>query len=167
MRALTIFVVPLVTAGLSDVSLAQERPARWLLTIERKIGSIADEGYELTPIADLVVGEDQSVYIAQPMDQQVVVFDSSGHFLRRIGRAGTGPGEFCRPLQLGLVGGRLWVWDAGANRISWFINRRRADCDAKPATRRTDLGPHRRKAGRVLVRHNGRGTARVACRSGR
>jgi len=54
------------------------------------------------------------------MAPEVLVLDSTGAFLRTIGRAGSGPGEFVSPTGLGWWGDTLWVGDARGARIQLF-----------------------------------------------
>jgi hypothetical protein len=57
-----------------------------------------------TTVGTVVVGPGKRVYVAQPKDNVVHMFDSTGRFVRSIGAKGAGPGEtqylgrnwFCR-----------------------------------------------------------------------
>jgi 6-bladed beta-propeller len=50
----------------------------------------------------------------------VTVFDQEGHFVRQIGRAGEGPGEFRQLAAFGWHGDTLWVLDNLLYRVSRF-----------------------------------------------
>ena len=72
-------------------------------------------------VADPATGR---IFVADGMSERVLVFDVDGRFLRAIGRAGEGPGEFRSPTALALTGsGHLAVWDARRGIISrWSPN---------------------------------------------
>ena len=90
-----------------------------------------------TTILDLSLGDDDSVFIARlnhatrlpdgrivalDGDAMTLVFlDSTGAFLERVGREGSGPGEFQFPSWVGRChGDSLFVWDAQLKRMSVF-----------------------------------------------
>lgn len=52
-------------------------------------------------------------------DQQIIIFDSLGRENRRLGRAGSGPGEFQRLMTLGAIGDTLFALDA-VRRVTTF-----------------------------------------------
>lgn len=85
--------------------------APWTLEETLRIGSIDGED-ALSGVLDLDVGPDGSVYMAQQFLPYVTVFSPDGQPSGRIGRAGSGPGEFDGwPGRLGWSGDTLWVTD--------------------------------------------------------
>lgn len=94
-----------------------------VLTLERDlvINGGADTGSEaqLTDIASLDVGSDDSVFILSRQESAVFVFDREGRFLRRFGRKGQGPGEIESPLSA-QVQGREVVVPQAVRRVSFF-----------------------------------------------
>jgi hypothetical protein len=48
------------------------------------------------------------------------VFDTAGKFLRQLGRAGKGPGEFDAIASIGFFGDTMWAWDRGNDRLTFF-----------------------------------------------
>jgi hypothetical protein len=74
----------------------------------------------LTTVSGVTVSRDGTLYVAQPQEHVVKVYDSAGRYLRSIGREGAGPGEFERPSTLGWRGDTLWVADAPQIRIGLF-----------------------------------------------
>lgn len=61
------------------------------------------------------------VVVADLGDRELVVFDSSGHRIQTIGRAGQGPGEFRYPGWIQQCrGDSLFVWDAVQQRMAVF-----------------------------------------------
>lgn len=64
------------------------------LTIAGKEGK---EGQMFMNIVSIDVSEDGTIYLLDGRAANIKVFDSSGKFLKTIGRRGQGPGEFGRP----------------------------------------------------------------------
>jgi hypothetical protein len=72
-------------------------------------------------VADVEVDPSGRIYVLDTFAKEVRVFERNGMFLRSLGRAGSGPGEFTAPTALHLAsGGRLWVLDARSGRFSVF-----------------------------------------------
>lgn len=67
-------------------------PTPWQLEEVLRIGS--PESTDLVAsIMDLAIGPDSVLYVAQAQVPAVTVFSLDGQVLRRIGRAGRGPGD--------------------------------------------------------------------------
>ena len=67
---------------------------------------------------DLSVGLGGRVYVADSGNHRVVVFDTSGTVLSRIGFAGSAPGRFVEPTDVSAAEGlHLYVLDEGNERI--------------------------------------------------
>ena len=67
----------------------------------------------------LAIGSDSALYVAQATVPAVTVFTLDGQVLRRIGRAGRGPGDFeFLARGVGWIGDTLWVADP--NRMQLF-----------------------------------------------
>jgi hypothetical protein len=60
------------------------------------------------------------IYIADSANQQIVVFDPEGRFVRTFGRRGNGPGEFTRPAIQTFEKGVLGIWDLFQRRTSYY-----------------------------------------------
>ena len=100
-------------------ALAQERPCdlQWELEETLRLGSVDGE-VSLNPLYDLEVGPDGRIYVIQAWDHHVTVFRPDGRPAGRIGRAGSGPGEFSAPpRRLGWLGDTLWVSDRFATQF--------------------------------------------------
>lgn len=85
-----------------------------------RVGEIDDADYGLTYVSQIVLGKRNAVYVAQPQDNTIRVFDSRGKFIRKIGRRGGGPGEFASIDQIGFKGDTLWVSDMAQQRVSFL-----------------------------------------------
>ena len=82
---------------------------RWELEETLRLGSVDGE-LALSPLYDLEVGPDGRIYLIQSWDLHVSVFEPDGQPAGRIGRAGSGPGEFTSPpRRLGWLADTLWV----------------------------------------------------------
>lgn len=57
------------------------------------------------------------VYISDYKANNIKKFDSSGHFIKVIGKEGQGPGEFSWPWEIAVSNGRLIVWDMRNRRV--------------------------------------------------
>ena len=68
--------------------------------------------------AGVAVDKSGNIYAADIKLACIVMFDSQGHFLKKIGRGGSGDGEFKRPRSIHIdAAGCLWVVDAYNHRI--------------------------------------------------
>src|SRR2546428_2484439 len=72
--------------------------------------------------ADVALDEPRGlVYVVNPMDDRVEVFDRTAHYLRSIGRYGDAPGEFSYPSGIAIdTAGRLYVADKYNDRVEVF-----------------------------------------------
>ena len=79
-----------------------------------------DEGYQFAQIWDIEVDAAGNAYVLENQPPGVAVFDRYGELKFRMGRRGSGPGEFVFPQRLTWVGEELAVVDPGAGRVSFF-----------------------------------------------
>jgi len=94
----------------------------WRLVEELRIGAAEGNGPDVfSDVHDLVVDAQGRLYVLQAQTRTVHVFDSTGRFVRAIGRSGSGPGEFEQPNGIALAAdGRLWVADPRNARFTFF-----------------------------------------------
>ncbi|MCH7493511.1 hypothetical protein IIA16_02205, partial [bacterium] len=64
---------------------------------------------------DVARGPDDTLYISDVTMESIIVYAADGTELRRIGLAGSGPGEVDKPRGLEIVDGWLFVIDGGQN----------------------------------------------------
>jgi hypothetical protein len=93
---------------------------RLALVEELRIGSVDDPEIGFSEPGSMAVDADGNAYIVEGRDRQIRVFDPQGRLVRRIGRRGSGPGEFEGGLDLGIVGDTLWVIDSESRRTVLF-----------------------------------------------
>lgn len=66
-----------------------------------------------------VASDDEgNVYACDFRANDIKKFDSSGKFVKTIGRQGPGPGEFAMPYGIAATADRLFVWELGNRRLS-------------------------------------------------
>lgn len=84
---------------------------QWRIEELTRIGDESRAETALNEIRDVTIGSDGRVFVLQWMSASVAVFDSTGRFVRTIGRRGGGPGELVSPAFLGWRADTLWVSD--------------------------------------------------------
>ncbi len=94
------------------------------LTIARELTLGQDENDEnqlFTMGVRLSVDEKGNMYVLDPGNFRVVVFDKNGAFVRKFGKQGQGPGEFQQPNEIRVtLDGRIAVFDTGSKKMSLF-----------------------------------------------
>ncbi len=92
----------------------------WTVVEDLRIGSFDDPGpYELGQVTALDVDAYGRIWALEAQAKEIRVFDAEGRYVRSIGRAGGGPGEFSGPAHAQFAAdGRLWVADPQNNRVS-------------------------------------------------
>ncbi len=72
-------------------------------------------------IMDIAWDGRDRILVADDLGSHIKVFGLDGSYVRTIGRAGEGPGEFSQPWQIAVdPSDSLYVWDAGHSRILVF-----------------------------------------------
>ena len=99
-------------------------PPRWHLTRLTSIGPESpretDSPDEFGRVYDVALGPDESVYVADGMNNEIRVFGLDGSHQLTFGRSGEGPGEFARLYSVVWLGDRLLALDTEQGRISEF-----------------------------------------------
>lgn len=94
----------------------------WTLEERTVIGSVDDPDHALTTVSHAVIGAGGRVFIAQPVETVIRVFDGAGRPAGTIGRRGRGPGEFLSIRSIGMLGDTLYVADQVMRRVSFFTH---------------------------------------------
>lgn len=99
-------------------------PDEWQLTRIASIGpkSVNETGSpdEFGRVYDVAFGPDQSVFVADDMNQEIRAFGLDGAHRFTVGRKGEGPGEFDGLYSVSWLGDRLLALDPHLGRISEF-----------------------------------------------
>ncbi|MEP6834554.1 MAG: 6-bladed beta-propeller [Gemmatimonas sp.] len=95
-----------------------------------------EPGWELTNVSQIIGRDDGGIYALDPYDQNVRVFGPNGELVRRLGRKGSGPGEFTNAVGMSFVHDSLFVFESSNNRVTTFANNGGA-----PETRTVLLNP--------------------------
>ena len=123
-------------------------PTPWQLEEVLRIGS-AESTDLVSSVMDLAIGPDSALYVAQAMEPSVTAFSIDGQVLRRIGRAGRGPGDFeLLARGVGWIGDTLWVADL--NRIQLFTTDERVPAQVIQFSRSVPEEGSRLGPGRML-----------------
>lgn len=71
-----------------------------------------EEEYLFPGITSFAVDDQERIYVLVGRDSHIRVFDRQGAYLRTIGRAGQGPGEFMRPMNIQILpNGQVFIND--------------------------------------------------------
>lgn len=117
--AATRSILPWSSLLLSAV-VQQPEPRELRLTAEITIRGGERDTSLPDRILAIEVGPDQSIYVLSPTHPSIPQFDPRGTLRTRIGRSGSGPGEFGRPVAMGWRGDTLWVADQSLRRVQFF-----------------------------------------------
>ena len=74
----------------------------------------------LYSVSGIALDRRSNVYVTDLLDYSVKKFDSNGAYVGKVGRRGTGPGEFRSPALSLVIGGRLVVMQREERRIQVF-----------------------------------------------
>ena len=85
-----------------------------------RIGDSDDPSIGFSQVRAVEVDRDGNVYVLDGREREIRVFDPRGQLVRRIGRRGSGPGEFEQVPRFGLWGDTVWAVEASRYRITLF-----------------------------------------------
>lgn len=95
----------------------------WALELRARITAYpdGDAAFLLSNVRDLALDDYGRVYVLDNQSHTIGVFDTTGAYVRTIGREGEGPGEFTGPVGMTWgPGGDLWISDPRTARYSVF-----------------------------------------------
>jgi hypothetical protein len=76
--------------------------------------------YMFSQVVAVQVGAGDTMYVLDRGDKTVSTYDPQGHFVRRFGREGDGPGEFREPGTMALRRDGPFIYDRRAQRVTQF-----------------------------------------------
>ncbi len=91
----------------------------WNATLLHEIGA-PGSAFEFGTIRSVLLDRRGQVYVVDPRNRTIPVFDSMGTFLRLVGRDGSGPGEYRTPYSIAWLDDQLALLDPGNARIGLF-----------------------------------------------
>ena len=100
-----------------------DRPLPWVLVETFRIGPSDSGPSSFSQVPSWAVSADHRgrLYVLDLLDPSVEVFDSTGRWIRNMGRRGGGPGEMRRPVSLAAAaGGEIAVVDFGKGALVRF-----------------------------------------------
>ncbi len=92
----------------------------WALEPVASFAATMDDTVLVNTIITLLPGPDGLLYLGILRQASITAVTPEGRFVRRIGRRGSGPGEFEGHNASGWRNDSLWVLDATLGRLSWF-----------------------------------------------
>ncbi len=96
-------------------------PSKLVLIEDLSIGvESGDENYMFSELFTLEVDDDGNIFTVDTKEECIKVFDNNGHYLRRIGNKGQGPGEIQNYGRIFFIGSYVAIIDIGNNRLSFF-----------------------------------------------
>lgn len=100
---------------------AQGQPTKITLTEELTLGGGANPDESFSDVSTFVVDKDGHVLALDIKDRKIKIFDSTGKFLRAIGKPGQGPGELGMPSGIQITAANeLLVEDVINRRLAYF-----------------------------------------------
>ena len=113
-----LFALTALTCQSRTVVEEETVPETTLTAILELGGQYGEPDYAFGHPWDVEVDEEDNLYVLDGDNHRIMVYRSDGEFLRQIGSAGSGPGEFygCRDFCLG-GRGKIYVAEAGNSRI--------------------------------------------------
>jgi hypothetical protein len=99
-------VVSLISACVAEDRVPEPLAAPRDTVVAHVVGRIAPADHEFGKLTNIAFGPNGEVVAADGVLHQVVIFDSTGDFLRSFGRSGDGPGEMNGPEG-------VWVFEDG------------------------------------------------------
>jgi hypothetical protein len=136
-----LLVVPLVACGGGNTSSGAVRDSAGVAIVDNsargawgpggawqfdealRIGTPAgDAEYQFGQVAGIAVDDNENIYVLDQQAQEVRVYDTSGKYVRSIGRPGNGPGELSRGAAAVMIGqgDTVFVADLMLQRMSRY-----------------------------------------------
>lgn len=125
-RAAALLLCCIVLTGCADIAGGGDTTAdmdglrQLTATPDMRIGSVDDPDVGFSRLGYVDVDADGNIYALEMLDNQIRVYSPDGRIVRRIGRSGSGPGEFESAPRFGIQGDTLWALDGRAGRITLF-----------------------------------------------
>lgn len=112
----------LLSAEVVENGLTPAHPMKLKLVQEFVLGEDEDDDYQqFTMGAQMVADDSGMLYILDPGNDRVVVYNDKGKFVRKFGQEGMGPGEFQQPKEICFNHkNQLAIFDLGSKKMNLF-----------------------------------------------
>jgi hypothetical protein len=117
---IAVGLVPLGCSERESTAPLGAPPIEWTATEDLRIGSVDDSASAMASVGSLAVDSDGRIYVSQPIDRTIRVFDAEGQRVGTFGGPGDGPGEFRQLSQIGIFADTLYASDRTAGRVTFF-----------------------------------------------
>ena len=108
------------SSGRFPVITVQGRAERWQATPLFTIGATEGGPIEFNSVRSVLLDSAGVLIVVDSRNRTVNEFDSTGTFVRQIGRDGAGPGEYRQPYSVAWLDGNLALLDPGNTRLAVF-----------------------------------------------
>ncbi len=120
-RACALCSLALMTLAPALCGQAPGEGVRWSVAEELRIGAVDGAGYDLSnPIQRVLPRDDGLLVISQHNPPELRLFTAEGRYVRTIGRAGEGPGDYRSINRVAWRADTLVVTDGALNRVTWL-----------------------------------------------
>lgn len=113
-------VMAIDSTGPYPVLRASGTAPRWVADSLFVLGKSDGGPEEFGSVRSVLLDAAGSLYVVDPRYRVISIFDSTGQYVRRLGREGSGPGEYREPYSLARLDHHLAVLDPANGRISVF-----------------------------------------------
>ena len=136
--ALSVAMIMACSQDTTRIQALDDPPVAFRVELDLRIdGSGADSEQFMSSIAGLKIDESGRILAADVNESRITMFDSTGRWIRNIGRQGNGPGEFSSIGTFGFFSDSIWVIDPDAKRVQLFLAdgsfARMFECSVQPS----------------------------------
>lgn len=80
---------------------------------------LLSDKYEISQATDMVVDNENNLYVLSQFESTVTVFDDSGKYIRNMGRHGEGPQDLFRPNRMSFYENKLYIFQSPSSIKIW------------------------------------------------
>lgn len=108
------------SSGAFPVLTAPREAPEWRAEPIVVVATAGGESGEFGSIRSILLAPDGTLYVVDPSKRALSIFDSTGRFVRVLGREGSGPGEYREPYSIAWMGKSLAVLDPRNGRLGLY-----------------------------------------------
>ncbi len=108
------------SSGAFPVITAPREVPEWRAEPIIVVATAGGESGEFGSIRSILLAPDGTLYVVDPSKRALSIFDSTGRFIRVLGREGSGPGEYREPYSIAWMGKSLAVLDPRNGRLGLY-----------------------------------------------